>query len=165
MKKIFLFFLLTAFLINSMGYYIIFELNKSVLKREMRLVVESNTDKYTILKICDVTRNSDFKRIDKNEILFMGNLYDVISETSSDGVTTFFCIQDVREESLLAGFKNVCKNRQLLSIDDTLIKIALPQISTGLSNEPFTVYKFPQDQFNIRPGILFPLNHPPETIS
>ncbi len=162
LNKILPFALLIAFLVNSMGYYFIFEIKKSIVKNEMRSIIENGTRNYTVVKVINVDHDSNFHRVDAHEILYNGRLFDVISEIRTGESATFCCIQDVKEEFLLFGFKKVCKNKQFVSLDDSLIKIALPKIFTGLQHTYFTIHKFPPYQISLNSRIIVPLNPPPE---
>jgi len=111
---------------NSMGYYFLFELNKLLVKKEMKAFIRQNPRKVTVLKIPDAETNPDLYRVEKREIIFKGNLYDVIREVRKGRITTFYCIFDFKEQNLIAGFKKVFHNKFSQTLLDHLIKIALP---------------------------------------
>jgi len=109
-----------------MGYYFLFEVNKLLVKKEMKAMIRKNTPKVTILHVIDPETNHDLYRVDKREIIFKGNLYDIIKESKNGRTTTFYCIFDYKEQNLIAGFKRICHNKFNQTLLDHLIKIALP---------------------------------------
>lgn len=146
-----------------MGYYLIFEIKKSILKKEMRSVIRNGARNYIVIKVFNVGCNKDFHRVEKNEILYKGNLYDVISETRSGASSIFYCIHDAKEEFLLVGFKKICKNSQVVSLYENLIKVALPKmIFSEFCQTLFTLHKFPQYLISLNSRVILPLNPPPE---
>jgi hypothetical protein len=147
-----------------MGYYFIFEINRSILRNEMREIVKGGGSKYQIIQVTNSEISLDFQRIEEDEIYYNGRLYDVISESRTAETTTFFCIEDVKEQSLLIGFIKICKNKQLVSLDDYLIKIALPEIHAGFDDFYFTIHKFPEDSFSLHSRTILPPSPPPKAI-
>jgi len=109
-----------------MGYYFLFEVNKMLVKKEMKAMIKQNHRKVTIIKIPDAETNPDLFRVEKQEIVFKGNLYDIVKEMKKGRITTFYCIFDFKEQNLIAGFKKVCHNKFSQTLLDHLIKIALP---------------------------------------
>lgn len=51
--------------------------------------------------------DKQFKWVDRNEFIFRGALYDVISFRIHAGKISFVCINDRQEEKLLAGFHKI----------------------------------------------------------
>lgn len=108
-----------------MGYYIVFELNKYLVKKEMQSFLQSNKDPLVVLKISDPESDPDFSRPDAREIIYQGKLYDVVKEIRTAKTTCFYCQHDAREEMLIAGFKRMVKSKFNQHLLDHVIKIAL----------------------------------------
>jgi hypothetical protein len=108
MKRGLAILLLALFLFNMFGYYFVFSYNRYLLRNEMRTLARGGYFKSSgiTLKIKDAPHDPRFKRIDKHEFVYNGMLYDILSESTTGNTTTFNCINDVREEKLLAEFHN-----------------------------------------------------------
>lgn len=139
MKKLAAIFLLSLFLFNTLGYYFVFSFNRFFIRSEMRSLLRSGyfKDNYVTLEILNLPHNPDFKRIDKNEFRYKGNLYDIISEKKNGNVTVFKCVNDLQEENLLAcfgrymdlssGMNNSAKAKHARAMIYHVIKLALVQ--------------------------------------
>jgi hypothetical protein len=108
MKRGLAILLLTLFLFNMFGYYFVFSYNRYLLRNEMRSLARAGYFEGSgiLLKIKDVQHEPGFKRLDKNEFVYNGMLYDILAESTSGNTTTFKCINDIKEEKLLAEFHN-----------------------------------------------------------
>lgn len=117
MKRGFSILLLTLFLFNTFGYYIVFSYTRHIVRSEMRSLAKAGYFKESglTIKITDPLRDPAFKRLNRNEFIYDGALYDIISECVSGNTVTFYCINDKKEEKLIAQFHHcldltVCQN-------------------------------------------------------
>jgi hypothetical protein len=105
-RKFFSLFFAGMMLFNLFGYYFVFKCDQICVKREMKGMISNgsfrdyNVDVFFINPATD--RN--FKMLDKDEILYRGKMYDVISSKTSGTSVVFRCINDTKEEQLLARY-------------------------------------------------------------
>lgn len=112
MKKIVVIAVLFVFLLNTMGYYVVFKYNRYMVKKEMIYQIRMGLfhPNIVLLKILHPEKEQQFCRIEKNEFTYFGKLYDVVVERKSGDTTLFYCLHDKKEESLLANF-TLCLRR------------------------------------------------------
>jgi hypothetical protein len=105
LKKITALFLIVALMVNLIGYFVIFQCNRFVLRFEMaeqiRSVTPGNLETIKI-PISSPDRNLVFS--DKNEFFYHGLLYDMVTRVISHDTITYTCIQDKNEQNLLDEF-------------------------------------------------------------
>jgi hypothetical protein len=127
------------FLFNIMGYYFVFDFNRHVVRDEMKQLIKAGyfEDSFIVLKIENPYFNPDFKKVNNGEFRYKDKLYDIVSETKTGNCIIFKCINDKKEEKLLAGFHRVlelalCQNNPSKAKHATallyhIIKLALPE--------------------------------------
>jgi hypothetical protein len=162
LKKTLAYFLLIIFLFNTMGYYFIFEIMKSHIRKEMQTRANLGSTSLTIIKISDLKNNNEFQRVEKKEIKYKGLLYDVIKEVQTGEGAIFYCIHDNKEENLLMAMKTVNGNKFLVSLWDHLIKIAIPLSDFPMTNTLFSKMIFPRISVSLRSVFLAKWGPPPE---
>jgi hypothetical protein len=148
MKKCFSFLLLSIFLFNTMGYYFVFKVNQSIIRREVRGIINSGSHKEmcVLVKIDHPESNPDFKLLDHHEFTYHGRLYDIVSKSVKGNTTWFYCFNDKQEEQLIAGFEKLQDlNPGYASTGKTKHTYALVYhlITIALIKEP-VVITFPQ---------------------
>jgi hypothetical protein len=103
-KKIIALFFLSVFLFNSLGYFIAFKFSQLEIKTEMRAEIMAATPDSRL--ICVTIPSEEVKNIswtEQHEFSYKGNMYDVVrAEKKTDGSTSFFCMNDSKEEELLS---------------------------------------------------------------
>jgi hypothetical protein len=173
LKKVAAFLFLGIFLLNSFGYYFIFCLNQDVMHEEMRAVIRSGyfKDHYETLELEKLSANPDFRWMDKDEFMYKGKLYDLISiERTKTGVV-FHCINDTKEEQLIA---NNIQLRDLLTgtnsperakthqaLQDLVIKHALVDEHPSFDPGIFTCIHFYNPVESLHSVALSPVSPPP----
>ena len=162
MKKAFALSLLFFILFNSMGYYILFELDKLIVRKEMTARISGSATNLICLKIENGEQNPSFHRLGGREIKFKGKLYDVVSEIDRGGSILIFCIHDTKEEQLYSGLKRINHNKQLFSLWDHLVKIALPESVMNLEFITPDNLKFPHFKIPLSSSVLQTWSPPPE---
>jgi hypothetical protein len=110
-RKILSILFLGLFLFNTGGYYFVFRYNQSLIRDEIKGMIRSGNAnaEYTVLRISSPLLDPGFKRIDRNEFRYHGRMYDIIREVDEGDATLFYCINDTKEESLLAGYDKILK--------------------------------------------------------
>jgi hypothetical protein len=95
-------------LFNLFGYYFVFRCDQIQVKNEMKGMIRSSyfSGHYEEIRITNPSSNRDFTMTDKDEFRFHGMLYDIISTKVSGNTVIFRCINDTKEEQLLARFDN-----------------------------------------------------------
>jgi hypothetical protein len=164
LKKGFAYFFLVIFMFNFMGNYLVFEVNKIQVKKEMQAFIRTRrlNSHLVTFKIFHPENNPDLRRIEKREIIYKGLLYDIVIEKKQGDSTLFSCIRDHKEEILIAGYKKVQNRKITLALLHNLITQALPVDMIRKAERPFTEVFF-QDKINrVDPGHLFLFAPPPE---
>ncbi len=162
LKKAVIYSILFIFLFNSMGYYFLFEMNRNIVRKEMQAAIREHSSKLKILTISDVPGSRDFHRINANEFMYKGYMYDVLHEVKTGNKTVFICLHDTKESKLLADFKRVHGNKRLLAIGDhfTMIYTTFPTIDLTSSFSGNLI--FPCINSNLKSSILQIWSPPPE---
>jgi hypothetical protein len=137
-RKILSYCFLFIFLFNTMGFQIVFELNRFMVRKEMQKRVREGTLSSVLLKVSDPGHNPDFKRIDDKEVRYGGVLYDVITETRAGDITLFYCLQDQNEDELQILYAYINKKSRNVTLLEHMITLALPVFTPGL------VHPFPE---------------------
>lgn len=136
LKKFIVYFTLLAFLVNSAGYHIMFEIGKSYLENEMRHAIRQKKVKIDILRIAVSKSQGSFRRLDKSEFLYNGKLYDIVQEIKKGDTTIFYCAGDEKEDGLITGLKKAALGKIRDIFQDHLIKTAIiGQTGSGNQNE------------------------------
>lgn len=125
MKKLLPYLLLSLFLFNSMGYYVVYEFNRHIVRREARAMARNNPEKFIVLRIFDAAHHPDFKRLDKKEFRYKNMMYDIVSEETTGLLSTFICYPDSKEEKLISGFKKISGNKLASVLVSHIIDIAV----------------------------------------
>lgn len=162
LKKAFALSLLFFILFNSMGYYILFELDKLVVKKEMKARISEGAKNMVCLKIEKGERNPSFHRLGDREIEFNGKLYDVVREINKGDSILIFCIHDTKEDQLYSGLKQINHNKQRLNFWDHMVKIALPEGVMHLELITPDDLKFPHIKISLSSSVLQTWSPPPE---
>jgi len=162
LKKVFALSLLFFILFNSMGYYILFELDKLIVRKEMSARISGSATNLICLQIEKGEKNPSFHRRDDKEIEYKGRLYDVFREVNKGDSILIFCIHDTKEDQLYSGLKQINHNKQRLNLWDHMVKIALPE---GVMHLEFITpddLKFPHIKISLSSSVLPTWSPPPK---
>ncbi|MCK9422434.1 MAG: hypothetical protein M0Q38_07540 [Bacteroidales bacterium] len=162
LRKITACIILALFLFNSMGYFIVFELNKFLVKKEMMAYIRNNPKKLTVLGIDDPDNHSGFRRIGKHEIIHEGRFYDVLHEVKKVKTTLFYCKRDIKEELLSEGFKRMANSKLQHQLLEQIIKIALPYPYVALDNRAAEYFSYPPVSIHLSQVWILPVSPPPK---
>jgi len=107
-RKFLSIFFAVLILFNLCGYYFVFKCDQIRLKKEMTETIRNGSFRgnYEEITILNPATDRDFKILDKGEIQYRGKLYDVISTRTYGNSVVFRCINDTKEEELLARYDN-----------------------------------------------------------
>ena len=109
-RKLATYFLLVLMTFHAAGFYLVFEINRFLVKREMSVKISSDRS-ITIEKIVVTVPCSYLKIIDRTEIEYKGEMYDVICRTAKGSTTVFFGIHDTGEDSINNGISKMMKDQ------------------------------------------------------
>ena len=128
MKRVLPVFVLLAILFNTAGYHIVYEFNRYLIHREMTSLLRHGCfdRELSVFSIYNPAADPSFRRVDDQEIVYHGNLYDIVKEVPKGKTVTFYCIHDNKEEALIAGMKSMHQNKKALNLLQHLVTIALP---------------------------------------
>jgi hypothetical protein len=141
MRKFLSLVLCLVILFNVSGYYIAFKIMHIQARKEMKAYIKNNLDEdeLEIIMISDSeisSASSSFRFIKKNEFTYKGKLYDIVHQKIEGSNTTFYCINDKKEEKLFANLDDhikchtdkypVSKSRSAQLIK-SIVKDALPE--------------------------------------
>lgn len=158
-----------------MGYYVVFKCNQYLIKKEMYSQIRGGVFHPDVvrLKILHPEQDRQFRRTEKNEFTYLGRLYDIVVERRSGDTTLFYCLNDKKEETLLADYTlylrfngrsgSSQKDNPIHALLHNLISQALiqnpalPVVNNGLT------FIFPVFQAPIIPVYLVHFAPPPET--
>lgn len=154
-----------VFLFNSVGYYIIWELNKSMIRQEMQAWLRDHSDQLTILTFHTPEALGTLRWVHDREFIYEDQLFDVLKVVKQDHKTIFFCKRDIKEEKLNEGYRRLANSKLNQQLLEHLFTVALcepllepSQIpSDGFLFEPFTVH--------LPDVYIHPVNPPPKFFS
>jgi hypothetical protein len=127
----------------TIGYFPLLELNKFLIKNEIKELLMSNPNRLSVVKIVNPEKDPSFQRIHKGEFRYKGKMYDIAVESTDGHTTTFLCIHDKKEENLFKGLKQDSENKFTSLWWDHQIKIAYP-VFLIQKNEPINItFKYP----------------------
>jgi len=156
--------ILVFFLFNSIGYYLLFEVDKYLVRKEMRLTILENRADMIVLRVKNADSNRDLQRSDKREIEYKGMLYDVLREVRQGSSTVFICFHDSKEESLFKGLNKAHFHKIYLALWDHVIKVAFPEQPVNVNNTTFSDLLFPEVFISVKSLVLPPWSPPPKLV-
>jgi hypothetical protein len=125
--------------------------------------------------VIDPANNKDFRFLDKDEIRYRGKFYDVVSFSVSGNTITFLCINDTKEETMVAHFDKIItlaagmnsteKNRTSQALLYHIIKHAfVKRYSFTPPSEYSLLFKWIEPASKLNSVYLIPFSPPPEII-
>lgn len=108
LKRILILLLIPAMLVNSAGYFLIFQLQQRWIRSTMMNNIRRGRFHEEIIrvKIIQPEKQKDFHRVGKREFILGGRYYDIVVEHKSGDTVTFYCLHDKKEESLVHHFRD-----------------------------------------------------------
>ena len=173
MKKLAVIAILILFLVNTIGCFIAFRFNQHRIQQEMvaRIRCGSFRENIVILKILHPERESQFRRIKDAEFSYFGKMYDLVAERKKGDTTLFYCLQDTREDDLLAGYSHFLRrngnsshkdNPMLALLYNLFTQALIQQPSPTIQGQGIT-FHFPTAKQIIIPVYLVHFAPPPKT--
>lgn len=153
--------MLACFLYNTFGYYAVFSINRSIVRAEMRKILEQKKKQVITITLFSPERDPSFRRIHSREFEYKGQMFDVVKESREGNVVTFQCVHDVKESLLVEGLRKASRSRATEQLLQHLITIALPVSSMPVLIPEGVKMHFPAMTAAIT-GLPFnPLDPPP----
>lgn len=115
MKKTVVLFLLCIFLFNNIGYYVAFKVLQCHVKREIKAEIKKGlqlSDLAIITLQQDELATIDWRDNGK-EMVYNGELFDIVRRVEDKNAVTFYCINDKQEHELFANLDDHI-NRHML---------------------------------------------------
>src|SRR5574339_567763 len=96
-------FLLLVFVVNLIGIFIVFELQRMRIRNEVIQLLEQHAFANKIVVITP-SKKTPLEWKNKNEFRYAGRMYDVVKkENNANGEPIFYCIADHKETELEAN--------------------------------------------------------------
>ena len=164
MKKIIPALLLIAMLFNAAGYYIVYEVNRFLIHEEFTSLLKHGCydRELSVFSVFNPGADPSFRRVDEREIVYRGNLYDVVKEVPKGKLVTFYCIHDNKEEILIAGMKNMHNNKKAQNLLQHLVTLALPVTHPGPHPQTSINIIYPLLSMSFINHAEMPFSPPPE---
>ena len=154
-----------VFLFNSVGYYIIWELKKSMIRKEMQAWLQEHTDQLTVLTFHTPEALEMLRWVHEKEFIYNNQLFDVLKVVKQDHETIFFCKRDINEEKLNEGYRKLASSKLNQQLLEHLFTVALCEPLLELSQIPSDGFLFEPFTMHIPDVYIHPLNPPPKFFS
>ncbi|MEI6899129.1 MAG: hypothetical protein WCL00_04575 [Bacteroidota bacterium] len=164
LKKVAIFTLLSIFLFNSAGYYILFEVSRQMAKKEMHTMIDANQGKTITMVVNDPDHNPGFHRLNGKEIIINGIMYDVVQENDLGSATLFVCHLDSKESKLISGLKKESQNKMILSLRENYVMTSVIHSCFNFNNSFLQEMLFPDGNISLESFDLPSWTPPPERV-
>ncbi|MEI6884395.1 MAG: hypothetical protein WCO02_07900 [Bacteroidota bacterium] len=161
-RKFAAYFLVSIMVFYTAGFYLVFELNRFLVKSEMSTQISTNRN-LSVEKIVVTGIPRFLKIIGENEVEFRGKMYDVLYRKSVGLTTVYYCIHDSREDNINRGLQTMMKDHIKHLLIPVFGSIAVvPSIDTS---HVMTTISFCYRPFlaNILTAVVKVPESPPET--
>ena len=161
-RKFAAYFLVSTIVFYTAGFYLVFELNRFLVKSEMSTQISANRN-LSVEKIVVTGTPRFLKFIGKNELEFRGKMYDVLYRKSVGHTTVYYCIHDSREDNVNRGLQTMMKDHIKHLLIPVFGSIAIvPSIDTVHTMTPMSFCHRPF-LANILTAVAKVPESPPET--
>jgi len=153
MKKLAVFSLLAIFLFNSVGYFIVFKIAQTEVRKEIKTRLKLTVPQAELIAI--EINKSDIKNIhwekENKEFYYSDHLFDVVKTKETPNSIIYYCIDDKKERNLFASLddhvtsfiasENSKKNSPTKKLNDHVVKIYFSNsYGFGFQNASTQVY-------------------------
>jgi len=134
--KILSVFLCGLLIYNSLGYLVVFSVMRMAIRHQMWSQLSTlSDDKMTTFSFNKNNPESRLKIINRHEIRVDGKLYDIVRKSENGNHIKFVCINDEKEEQLIAKLKIVDSRDQSSPLRTVTSEIVEKIIKSGYSVE------------------------------
>lgn len=136
------------FVYNTIGYYAAFKILQIQIRSEAKEQIEKSLNEQDLIKIVLPAEKTDelkWTRAGK-EFIYKDKMFDVIKKKEEKGTTTFYCINDEKEETLFSNLdeyvrKNTDRNNKLKNL--------LTKIITNYFIEDIKIPEFTREEVSL----------------
>ncbi len=164
-RKILILAVLLLFLYNTTGYYLLFELRKSQIRKEIRAQMKKKSTEIVTLRIANPEQDPEFKRIHSREFRYRNEMYDILHQKKEGGVTVFYCIHDKKETRLFNSLSRQEHRRMMQFLWDHVIKMACPVTAPESMEAGSCNFSYPPLKVSLPESPPDHPFHPPEDFS
>jgi len=160
-RKFSAYILLAVIVFHTSGFYLVFEVNRLLVKHRMRAVIASAVS-LKIERIAVTGHPRYIKLHGKKEIEFGGRMFDVVHKSVHGDTTVYYCIQDVREDLINAGIAKMMKDHTRHLLIPVFGFVAVLTSQYGIKASAPTEIEFHSFAPGIFPANNSPLENPPK---
>ena len=139
LKKAFVILLLFSFLLQIIGYHLVFKYRQADIrkeaKRNLRRKVDPSLTEQFSFPLESTTGEEMPVWVDKHEFTYRGEMYDVIEKKVDGGRLLIRCLNDKKEKELIGHYKDLVK-RELDQRSRKKASFLLKLISSGVMAGP-----------------------------
>jgi len=144
---------------NSLGYFLVLSAMRIAVRQQKWNQLSSLPIEKLSVFCFEKSGSSSLKIINEREILVDGKLYDVVRKTEIGSKTTYYCLRDLKEESLIAKIRSFNHSQHQFPNKNTARIIVEKIIKTAviLDRKPLIIRNYTI----LKPNITFlPLSGP-----
>lgn len=145
-----------------MGYYLVFEINKHIIRKDIQVMLKRQPSKLIVLTIADIANDTEFEWIHQKEFRYKSEMYDIVREIKKGKTTTFICLHDKRESRLFAGLKRDNQNKQHQACWNQFVMIHFSENTLDLSALITGEWNYPKLNIPLRSSVIPAWSPPPE---
>ncbi|MFL5810113.1 MAG: hypothetical protein ACJ749_11370 [Flavisolibacter sp.] len=167
MKKITAILLLFCLVFATAGYHFVFRYQISEAKSEMKKQLQASSDHKEDITAFNLTREelATVEWENAHEFRFNGEMYDLISKQSKNGVLHLRCIADEKETALLDQYMDINRNnlpgkKTLNSLIQLICAQFIPPAAVTMNAAVYLPVNFPSYSSNLF-SVTYPIHTPP----
>ncbi len=176
MKKSAIFSLLAIFLFNSVGYYIVFKISQSEIRKEVKTFIQLGIPEaqLTTIEISKAKFASINWEKKNKEFFYQGKLFDIVKKKELQNSIIFYCIDDKKEIELFADLdehidmfvasQNSKSNSSSKKLTNHVVKIYFSNFYSFRFHNPSTLFCFFQPTKNYLSEFSETKSPPPEFV-
>jgi hypothetical protein len=164
LKKALVYLILLVFLFNLAGYHLVFEISKRMARREMAESLLQNPGRLVMIHVANTSSNKDFRRMNGNEIMFRGVMFDIVNEVNKGDESMFVCKPDLRESKLLDGFREIASHKAKLAVWEWLESVYISPVNDQFHQPSCHIINFPSFVTDLVAPPVKSWSPPPEII-
>jgi hypothetical protein len=107
MKKLAAFSLLAVFLFNSVGYYVVFNISRAQVKKEVKTRMKQAIpdQELTVIEFRKDALSGIRWEKENKEFFYSDKLFDIVKKEETASSVIFYCIDDKKEKQLFASLE------------------------------------------------------------
>ena len=166
MRKYISVILLVLFLFVSNGYYLYFKYLQHNIRQEIKYEIRRGIDEaeLAIITVSKGEENEIYWTEKNTEFKYKGAMYDIVKTEVKNNKTTYYCINDVKEQQLFTHFtkQNSTQNRILIELRKVISSKYFPEYYSITNSVKEMVNTFTTYQFIYKSIAIEILSPPPQ---